>query len=171
MARFLYQLEPNLCRLQRELRDGTYQPGAYRTFWILDPKPRQISAAPFRDRVVHHALTRTLEPVFAGRFTSFSFPSRKGFGQHQALELAQEECARRRYVLKCDIRKYFPSIDHRILQDLLRRAVKRPSTLALADRLIDGSNPQEEILAYFPGEDLFTPGERRRGLPIGNQTS
>lgn len=64
VARFLHELEPNLCRLQRELEEGTYRPGVYRTFWIHDPKPRQISAAAFRDRVVHHALTRVLEPVF-----------------------------------------------------------------------------------------------------------
>jgi hypothetical protein len=64
VARFLHELEPNLCRLQRELEEGTYRPGGYRTFWIRDPKPRLISAAGFRDRVVHHALTRVLEPVF-----------------------------------------------------------------------------------------------------------
>ena len=70
VARFLHELEPNLCRLQSELLEETYQPGAYRTFWIHDPKPRQISAAPFRDRVVHHALTRALEPIFERRFAA-----------------------------------------------------------------------------------------------------
>jgi hypothetical protein len=74
-------------------------------------------------------------------------------------------------VLKCDIRKYFPSIDHAILKNLLERAVKCPRTLELAGRIIDGSNEQEEAIAYFPGDSLFTPFERRRGLPIGNQTS
>src|SRR5271166_942717 len=89
VARFLLELEPELCRLQGELEDGSYRPGRYRTFWIWDPKPRQISAAPFRDRVVHHALTQVLEPVFERRFTQYSFASRGGFGQHRALRLAR----------------------------------------------------------------------------------
>jgi retron-type reverse transcriptase len=171
VARFLHELESNLCALQRELEEGTYRPGAYRTFWIHDPKSRQISAAPFRDRVVHHALTRVLEAVFEPRFMDFSFASRKGFGQHRALKKARNACQRYRYVLKCDIRKYFPSIDHAILKDLIRRAIKCRRTLELVDRIIDGSNEQEEVIQYFPGDSLFTPFERRRGLPIGNQTS
>ncbi len=171
VARFLHELEPNLCRLQRELDEGSYRPGGYRTFWIRDPKPRQISAASFRDRVVHHALTRVLEPVFEPRFTDFSFASRKGFGQHRALTLARDACRRHRYVLKCDIRKYFPSLDHAILKSLMERAVKCRRTLDLAELIIDGSNEQEEAIAYYPGDTLFTPYERRRGLPIGNQTS
>jgi len=73
--------------------------------------------------------------------------------------------------LKCDVRKYFPSIDHQILKDLLARAVKCRPTLDLAARIIDASNTQEEAVVYFPGDDLFTPFERRRGLPLGNQTS
>jgi hypothetical protein len=138
---------------------------------ITDPKARTISAAPFRDRVVHHALTQILEPVFEPRFSDFSFASRKGFGQHKALRLARTACRRYAYVLKADVRKYFPSIDHEILKGLLARAVKCRPTLALAGRIIDGSNRQEESIAYFPGDTLFTPYERRRGLPIGNQTS
>lgn len=171
VARFLHELESNLCGLQRELEDGSYRHGGYRTFWIQDPKPRLISAAPFRDRVVHHALTRVLEPIFERRFTDYSFASRKGFGQHRALRLAREACRRYGFVLKCDIRKYFPSIDHAILKELIARVVKCGRTLELAGRIIDGSNEQEDAAACFPGDSLFTPFERRRGLPIGNQTS
>jgi retron-type reverse transcriptase len=171
VARFLFHLEPKVCALQRELENGSYVPGPYRAFWIRDPKPRMISAAPFRDRVVHHALTRVLEPVFEPRFTDFSFASRKGFGQHAALDQARAACGRYRFVLKADIRKYFPSIDHFILKQLLRRYVKCERTLALASLIVDSSNAQEESNFYFPGDDLFTPFERRRGLPIGNQTS
>ncbi len=171
VARFLHHLETNLCAIQRELEEGVYRPGAYRTFWIHDPKPRQISAAPFRDRVVHHALTRVLEPVFEPRFTAYSFASRKGFGQHRALQLAQDASRRYQYVLKCDIRKYFPSMDHEILKDLIARVIKCPKTLDLTGRIIDGSNPQEEVIQYFSGDTLFTPFDRRRGMPIGNQTS
>ncbi len=130
-----------------------------------------ISAAPFRDRVVHHAVTRVLETVFEPRFTASSFASRKGFGQHRALRKARVACGRYRYVLKCDIRKYFPSIDHPILKELLEKAIKCRPTLDLVSAIIDGSNPQEEVKAWFPGDTLFTPLERRKGLPIGNQTS
>jgi retron-type reverse transcriptase len=171
VARFLFRLEPNVCALQRALLDGSWRPGPYRAFWIHDPKPRLISAAPFADRVVHHALTRTLESVFEPRFTDASFASRTGFGQHRALEQARAACEKFPYVLKCDIRKYFPSIDHLLLKELLERAIKCRPTLNLAAQIIDGGNPQEESVAYFPGDTLFTPFERRRGLPIGNQTS
>jgi retron-type reverse transcriptase len=75
------------------------------------------------------------------------------------------------YVLKCDIRKYFASVDHAILKELLRRKIGCPRTLWLMDLLIDHSNPQEEVNDYFEGDDLFTPLARRRGLPVGNQTS
>lgn len=171
VARFLLNLEPKVGTIQRALLNGTWAPGSYRTHWIRDPKPRMISAAPFADRVVHHAFTRVVGPVFERRFSGQSFASRKGYGQHKALELAREACGRYAYVLKCDVRKYFPSMDHEILKDLLARVVKCQQTLELAARIIDGSNEQEEAVAYFPGDTLFTPFERRRGLPIGNQTS
>ncbi len=76
-----------------------------------------------------------------------------------------------RYVLQCDVRKYFASIDHEILKLMLRRKIKCPDTVWLMELIIDASNPQERITDYFPGDDLFTAGERRRGLPIGNLTS
>lgn len=176
VARFLGALETNLLALQRELTQGTYQPGPYRHFWISDPKPRLISAAPFRDRVVHHAVTRTLEPVFEPRFTPSCFASRRGYGQHRALRLATEAVAAYPWVLKADIRKYFPSIDQGILLDLVGRAVKCPRTMALVSTIVsaagaDAGGSDEPAATYFPGDDLFTPFERRRGLPIGNQTS
>jgi len=171
VAAFLMDLEPELLQLQRELLDGRYQPGPYRTFTILDPKPREISAAPFRDRVVHHALTNILEPIFERRFSNNSFACRAGKGTHKALDVAREGVRKFPYVLKLDVRKYFASIDHQILNLQLERAIKCRPTLGLAARIIAGSNPQEEVIQYFPGDDLFTPFERRRGLPLGNQTS
>lgn len=171
VARFLLNLEQELVRLQRVLVSGEYRPGPYRTFVVREPKPRLISATSFRDRVVHHALTRVLEPVFERRFLSTSFACRKGFGTHRALQRAWEGSQRYPLVLKCDVRKYFPSIDHAILKELLARVVKCRPTLDLAGRIIDGSNPQEEVMMHFPGDSLFTPLERRRGLPLGNQTS
>ena len=171
VAAFNLNLEGELLQLRRELERGTYLPGPYHSFRIEDPKPRHISAAPFRDRVVHNAFTRIVEPIFEKRFSNNSFACRKGFGTHRALERAKEAARRYSYVLKCDIRKYFASIDHRILKDLLAKALKCRPTLDLAARIIDGSNEQESVVAYYPGDDLFTPFERRRGLPLGNQTS
>ncbi|MFN7920410.1 MAG: reverse transcriptase domain-containing protein [Bryobacteraceae bacterium] len=171
VAAFRANLEPELHRLHRQLLDGSYRPGPYRTFRIVDPKPRLISAAPFRDRVVHHAFTNIVEPVFERRFVPYSFACRSGFGTHRALAHARQACARYSHVLKCDVRKYFPSIDHAFLRDLLARAIDCPDTLRLAALIIESSNPQEEVLHYFPGDTLFTPHERRRGLPLGNQTS
>jgi retron-type reverse transcriptase len=107
----------------------------------------------------------------AAIFTADSYACREGFGTHRALARAREGCACYRYVLQGDIRKYFPSIDHQILKDLLWRVIKCPRTLDLAARIIEGSNAQEPAAGYFPGDDLFAPFERRRGLPLGNQTS
>lgn len=171
VAEFLLNQESELANLRQELLEGSYQPGPYRTFTIREPKSRMISAAPFRDRVVHHALTQVLEPVFERRFTADSYACRQGLGVHAALTKGREAARRYPFVLKCDIQKYFPSIDHEILKDLLGRVIKCGPTLALAHRIIDGSNRQEEIAVYYPGDDLFTPFSRRRGLPLGNQTS
>ena len=171
VAAFRANLEPELYRLRRQLADGSYRPGPYRTFRIVDPKPRLISAAPFRDRVVHHALTNIVEPIFERRFIPYSFACRTGFGTHKALAHSRRACARYSCVLKLDVRKYFASIDHRILEDLLARAIHCPDTLRLIGLIIASSNAQEEVLHYFPGDTLFTPHERRRGLPLGNQTS
>ena len=70
-----------------------------------------------------------------------------------------------------NIKKYFPSIDHEILKMIIRQKIKDPDVLWLIDLIIDSSNPQERVIDYFPGDDLFTPMERRKGLPIGNLTS
>jgi retron-type reverse transcriptase len=171
VAVFRLEWEARLIELQRELLEGSYTPGGYRTFQVREPKPRQISAAPFRDRIVHHALTQVLEPVFDGRLVPQSYACRTGLGTHRALEAAAGGCRAYPYVLQCDIRKYFPSIDHAILKAQIEEVVKCRPTLRLAGLIIDGSNPQEPVQHLFPGDDLFTPWERRRGLPLGNQTS
>lgn len=171
VASFRANLESELFQLQRELSSGAYRPGAYRKFRIADPKPRLISAAPFRDRVVHHALTNIVEPIFERRFVPYSFACRKELGTHKALSHARRACARSPYVLKLDIGKYFASIDHSILEDLLRTVIACPETLHLIDLIVAGYNPLEDAPHYFPGDTLFTPHERRRGLPLGNQTS
>ena len=171
VARFLFQSERELWRLHEELACKTYRPGPYRTFTIYEGKTRQISAAPFRDRVVHHALTGILEPIFERSFIFDSYACRKGKGTHAAVDRCQQFARRYRYVLKADVRKFFPSIDHAILKTLITGKIKDPHVLGLVDLIIDHSNRQDPALMWFRGDDLFTPIERRRGLPLGNQTS
>jgi len=171
VAWFEHNLENELLALQAELRDRSYRPLGYRTFNIRDPKPRMISAAAYRDRVVHHALCRVLEPVFERSFISDSYGCRRGKGTHAAVDRLTQFMRSADYVLKCDVRRYFPSVDHGILKETIRRKVGCEGALWLADLIIDRSNPQEPVHDYFAGDDLFAPFERRRGLPLGNQTS
>ncbi|MBL7044313.1 MAG: group II intron reverse transcriptase domain-containing protein [Pirellulaceae bacterium] len=171
VARYEFNLERELFALQDALQRRVYRPGDYRSFYIYEPKKRLISAAPYRDRIVHHALTGMLEPVFEPTFISDSYACRKGKGTHAAVDRCQQFARRFRYVYKADIRKFFPSMDHDILKQQIARKIKDADVLWLVGRIIDGSNPQEDVRHYFPGDDLFTHSERRRGIPIGNQTS
>lgn len=170
-ASFEMNLEEELLCLREELLAGTYRVGPYKEFTIYERKPRKISAAPYRDRVVHHALCNTIEPIFERSFIHDSYACRLGKGTHHAVNRFTEYARRFRYVLKTDIRKYFPSIDHEILFAKLERKIKCPDTLRLIGLIINGSNEQEEVNTYFPGDDLFTPFQRKRGIPIGNLTS
>ncbi|MGF1569407.1 MAG: RNA-directed DNA polymerase [Nodosilinea sp.] len=168
---FNHNLDQELLRLQDELTRKAYRPGGYRTFKIEDPKPRLISAAPYRDRVVHHALCNIIVPPLEQTLIADTYANRIGYGTHRALKRFVHFARSSRYVLQCDVRKYFPSIDHELLKTTLRRKLKCPDTLWLIDTVIDGSNPQGNDVDYFPGDNLLTPIQRRRGLPIGNLTS
>lgn len=86
MLRFNYNLETAILTLQQQLINKTYQPGKYRSFRIFEPKPRLISAAPYRDRVIHHALCNIIIPIFEKTFIYDSYANRKGFGTHRALK-------------------------------------------------------------------------------------
>jgi hypothetical protein len=164
-------LETECLRLERELLSGQWRPGGYVTIRIEDPKPRVVSAALFRDRVVHHALCAVIEPLFERGFVFDSYANRVGKGTHRALERYERYRDRHPFVLRADIYRYFPAIDHAILKRDIRRRIACGATLDLCDRIIDGSNPQEPVEIYYPGDDLLTPFDRRRGLPIGNLTS
>ena len=168
---FNYNLEAELHQIYHDLSTQTYTPGAYHTFEIRDPKPRLISAAPYRDRVVHHALCNVIVPPIERTFIEDTYANRWGYGTHRALHRFIRFARTSRYILQLDIRKYFPSVDHEILKAVIRRKIKCPQTLWLIDTIIDNSNPQEPMVEYFPGDELLTPLERRRGLPIGNLTS
>ena len=152
-------------------RSGEYRPGRYVAFAVNDAKKRIVSAAPFRDRVVHHALCVVVEPIFEKGFIDHTFANRTGKGTHRAIDAYERYRDRHAYVLRCDIYRYFPAIDHAILKSDFRRRIACPSTLALLDLIVDCSNPQEAVHLYFDGDDLFEPFLRRRGLPIGNLTS
>jgi len=174
VAAFEYALERNLFDLERELQEGTYRPGGYRHFYIYEPKKRKISAAPFRDRVVHHALCNVIQPIFDCRFIDNSFACRVGKGTHRALDQAQQYARRFRYVLQGDIVQFFPSVDHSVLRGLLARRIADARVMHLIDLILAsgaGVLESEYTIQYFPGDDLFTPFERTRGLPIGNLTS
>ncbi len=163
--------ECELLRLERELQNVSYRPGNYVEILVQDPKKRLVSAAPFRDRVVHHALCAVIQPILERSFIANSFANRTGKGTHKAIITYERYRNRHTYVLRADIYRYFPSIDHEILKTLFRRHISCEHTLWLMDTIVDGSNKQEPVELYFPGDDLFSPFEHRRGLPIGNLTS
>jgi RNA-directed DNA polymerase len=173
VASFEHRFEEKLLRLQEELESKTYKPGRYHNFYIHRPKRRKISAAPFRDRVMHHALCRVIEPIFERRFIHDSYACRIGKGTHRALDRCTEFARQKRYVLKCDIVQFFPSIDHQILRGLLARHIADEDALWLIDRILEsgaGLLADEYEMHWFPGDDLLAR-LRPRGLPIGNLTS
>ena len=168
---FNYNLESNILRLRDELLSGEYRPGQYHQFEIYEPKQRFISAAPYRDRVVHHALINIIEPIWESRFYYHSYACRKEKGTHKAVDICQQYLRKNQYLLKCDIEKYFPSIDHQILKQIVRGKIADKKVLALTDLIIDSSPINEVRIKYFPGDTLFSPIELRQGIPIGNLTS
>lgn len=170
-ASFMANQERELLRLEAELQAGTWKPGRYLVIEVKDPKPRRVSAAPFRDRVVHHALCHVVGPLFEGGFIADTYANRRGFGTHRAVARYEQYRDAHHFVLRGDIYRYFPAIDHAILKATYRRRIACRQTLWLLDAIVDGSNAQEPVNLYFPGDDLFSPFERRRGLPIGNLTS
>jgi len=172
-AQFEHQVADHLIELQTELQAQTYQPGAYHHFFIHEPKRRKISAAPFRDRVVHHALCNLIDPIFDARFIADSYANRLGKGTHAAIDCLQGFSRRYRYVLRMDIVKHFPSLDHAVLMDELSGVIHDSDVLWLVRQILDSGKDalsEEYPMVYFRGDDLFSVN-RPRGLPIGNLTS
>ena len=162
MQEFQYRLMDNILALHRELKEGTYTHGGYQAFKISDPKPRDIHKATVRDRLVHHALYRKLYPFFDRTFISDSYSCRKGKGTHRAMNRfrafaykVSKNHTRTCWVLKCDIRKFFASIDQTVLLEIVRRYI--PDTRI--DVLIT------EVVGSFHSI------ETGKGLPLGNLTS
>jgi len=168
---FHAHLEDELFRLQHELQSFTYSPGPYRQFEIFEPKRRLISAAPYRDRVVHHALCAAIVPPLEQAFLPTSYANRRGYGSHRALRRFVRECRQHKWVLQADLRLYFPSVDLTILRGQLGERIACSSTLWLLDRILANGAIGGPAIDAFPGDTLLTPLERPRGLPIGNLTS
>lgn len=152
-CRFFFDLEPEILKLQEELESGTYRPQAYRFFTIHDPKERVIAVAPFRDRVVHHAIVDVLTPLYEKIFIYDSYATRPGKGTHAAILRAQYFLRRWTWYLKADIQKYFYSVDHDILINILARKIKDKRLFGIIARIVRNTP--------LPG----------KGLPIGNLTS
>lgn len=133
----------------------------YIQFKIYDPKERMISVVPFPDRVIHHAIMNVLEPVFERQFIFHTYACRKGKGTHAAVRYAFKCAGRSEFFLKLDVRKYFDSIDHTVLKQLLCRIIKDARCLELLFGVIDSYNVD------FKADSAA----RKKGLPIGNLTS
>ena len=170
---FEWNHESEILRLQDELLSGRYEPGPYRSFTIHEPKRRVISAAPFRDRVVHHAICNIVEPIFERSFIADSYSCRPEKGTHKALDRFTQYSRRYRFVLKADVVQYFPSVDHAILQGLLERKLADRRLMGLIGNILRSGEhilKGEYEMTTYPGDDLWAAA-RPRGLPIGNLTS
>ncbi|MBP7552460.1 MAG: group II intron reverse transcriptase domain-containing protein [Spirochaetes bacterium] len=150
---FHFNCENEIIKLIEELKTGSYKPSPYRKFIITDPKERIISVAPFRDRVIHHSLVNIIEPIFEKRFYFHSYACRKDKGVHKAVKQAQTYLKTNKWYFKSDISKYFASVDHQILFDILKSKIKDKEILDLLYKII------------INGDDTG------KSLPIGNLTS
>jgi RNA-directed DNA polymerase len=139
---FEYRLSDKLFSLHDELIHKTYRHGPYYEFRINDPKPRIIHKASVRDRVVHHLIYKSLAPVFEAGFIADSFSCRKGKGTHRAVERLKVfldkvyKTNKACFVLKCDVRKFFQSIDHEILLGIIDRHVKDRRMMHLVSKIV-----------------------------------
>ncbi|MBW2599340.1 MAG: group II intron reverse transcriptase domain-containing protein [Deltaproteobacteria bacterium] len=159
VLKFAANLEENLINIQNHLYWKTWTPGRWREFIVHEPKIRHIQAPPFKDRVVHHALVRVIEPLFERKFIYDSYACRVGKGTHTAVLRTQEFLRRAKaewdqtYVLKADISKYFPSIRHDPLLRIVKRTIRDKDILWLCETIIRNC------------------GENGRGIPVGALTS
>ncbi len=159
-------------RLHQELKNKTYLHGGYKHFKISDPKPRDIHKASVRDRLLHHAIYRQLYPFFDKTFISDSYSCRVGKGTHKAMDQfrrfssqVSKNHTRTAWVLKCDIRKFFASIDHQILFCILERYIADQNILWLLRQVVGSFSSQNNVLTFL------RKSECPKGLPLGNLTS
>jgi RNA-directed DNA polymerase len=155
-------LMDNIIRLHEDIVNHTYRHGGYQAFKISDPKPRDIHKAGVRDRLLHHAIYRVLYPFFDRTFIADSYSCRIGKGTHKALDRfrsfgqrAGRNNTRTVWVLKCDIKKFFASIDHATLIEILKSRIDDPAITGLLREVIES----------------FSSIASGIGLPLGNLTS
>ena len=171
VAKFSLNVEYELNALRQELINENYRASEYNYFEIYERKPRLISVAKFRDRVLHHAIMNIVEPYIDKRMIHHSYACRQGKGVHKAIDYYQKQANRFAYVLKLDIRLYFQSIDHEILKSFITKIFKDKKLLALLNHIIDSAQHPRPSRFHFLGDDIFAPLERNHGIPIGNLTS
>lgn len=143
----------NLNKIREELLDGGYKIGDYRHFTIYEPKPRLVSALDFKDRLIQHALIGIIEPIFEATFLPNTFACRVGLGTHAGVKYIQAQLRKtseNKYYLKTDFSKFFPSVDHNILLEMVDRKISCKPTLSLI-------------------KEIVKPNEV--GIPIGSLTS
>ena len=163
---FEWNLERNIFELHRELLNKIYKHGQYHSFKISDPKPRNIEKAQVRDRIVHHAVFQILNPIFEAGFISASFSCRVGYGTHKGVQYLQNVLRKVSkngkspcFALKCDIKKFFDTIDHDILLAILKKKIKDEDTIWLLKQIISSFSSNYSLLGI------------EKGVPIGNLTS
>jgi len=154
VAEFSFDLERNLLVLSDELQKLRWWPGKYRHFTIYERKQRTITAAPFRDRVVHHAIMNVVGSDADSIFSSHCYACRTCKGVHRAVDQYQQWAKHYKYVIKLDVKRYFPSIDHRVIKNQLKELVSDNRVFMLFDRIIDAYEDQSG-----------------KGMAIGNLTS
>lgn len=134
---FEKDLENNLLKIQESLVDQTYKVSPYRTKIITEPKKRKIFILPFApDRIVQHAVVNILEPIWDKLFIYHSYACRKNKGMHRASKRTMQAVRSKKYCLKMDISKFYPSINHKILFKIIKRKIKCSQTLDLLKRII-----------------------------------
>lgn len=142
VIQFESDLDNNILRIQKELIEQTYITSEYNVFTIRDPKERTIYSLPFRDRVVQHAIMNIIESLWTSVFISQSYSSIKGKGIHGAWKHIRRDMKNRKqtqYCLKMDITKFYPSIDHHIMKQIIRKKIKDVKLLHLLDGIIDSA--------------------------------
>jgi len=166
VRKFEWELEKNIFQLHKELRGCTYKHSGYSSFFIRDPKQRHIHKAEVMDRVLHHAVFSVLNPIFEQTFISNSFSCRIGKGTHKgfaALESMIRKTSKNYsqpcFILKCDIKKFFDTVDHSILTGIFKRRIKDEKTLWLLREIVDSFSSAHSDIFYA------------KGVPIGNLTS
>ena len=183
--RFEVNAGENILKLEEELKGKTYRPSRSLLFFVKKPKLREIFAADFRDRVVHHVLVGYLEPILEKIFIHDSYACRKDKGTHKAMERLRgfirkvsKNGVHRAYYLQLDIKGFFTNIDKQILYGLIKKRTVNKDILWLAENVIFHDCTKDYILrdkdnlfGEIPrGKSLFGK-ENIRGVPIGNLTS